>query len=996
MVGWWWRASAQDSEWTYEHGPPRSASVMGTRGWRVISLFAILASLTGIATSQGWARDSDLQPLRPPYEPPPLVAEMLDTDDVSSLVGQRMVLLSEGPPERRLFQSDAALVMEVREILIAGGWTRQWISLDSQVRQTVTLVEYRMTESAVGLEDQCRVDQDLPSDSEVVSLGVYLDERNPVGGCAHAVVGRVTVEVEVALPPDSTAADYGAMLNRVVADQSGLIAVTPDAPSDRMSDGGTFRLSATRTAILRGWMIGLLTIAAIAVIPTVIADRSGRERLRSHLSRHIPRRRQIDVERDAAARLAMVRATGWLRFAALVWALRLTEIAFLGAWQTIGVLLAVFVGGLVAEHRIQLWGERLPLNLMTTRRSRVTVAFGAAGSLGIMALAAGLWMFGVNLEPVGSLVAVMPEWRVTRFGQGLQGAAILVLVWSFAPLALARRLAMRHLRNADVSASGSVVLYLRSFVDDHVRIGARSLGRRSLVDRLALRRWERFEQVAVFEASRQGTVLAVGTPGEVLPPELGAVRIQFSHEEWQQRVSELTDKARFIFLTLGRSEGLVWEIRRIRDLGYLHKTVMLVPPVARRERRRRLAVLADQLDLTWEAVDTGGRGRTVLAVCFPLGSVTPLTVVSRGPDDISYARAIHTCVERLESWDAQEPDLMDEVEVAEASPRYGIDQPIPLVVPAGRSSKPGGWKRNVWVWNAALNGFGLSLLLPWMLGDPVGSQEHTRDLAQWVYSEEITVIAGSHDGRVQLLADGAVLASFSIDDGSAVRVLTVPDVVSDAQIDGDVLYYVSARSGMVGCVDLRERTVLWTTDLGPGVRGMSIHDDEVAIAQPVSGEIIVMDAATGTVRWRVDSGGAVWDTAANAERLYAVVLDTNELLEIDPRTREVLHRTAVAAAPVAVVLWNDAVVIQSYVEHAVVLATSQGVHTFLTPGNEPALAASEDLLVMQGHERLTVLNTSGELIRYQTASTSKMHLDVTGETVTFYDEGAIQQVVVPE
>ena len=111
---------------------------------------------------------------------------------------------------------------------------------------------------------------------------------------------------------------------------------------------------------------------------------------------------------------------------------------------------------------------------------------------------------------------------------------------------------MRGLRNSAAPDDRAPVLLLRSFTDDRVRMRARLLDRANLIDQLALRRWESFEEVEAAALSRYGPVFAVATQ-ERFSPALGAVRMQFSHEEWQVGVGELVEKSVMIAVTVGRS-----------------------------------------------------------------------------------------------------------------------------------------------------------------------------------------------------------------------------------------------------------------------------------------------------------------------------------------------------------------------------------------------------------------------------------------------------------
>ena len=58
-----------------------------------------------------------------------------------------------------------------------------------------------------------------------------------------------------------------------------------------------------------------------------------------------------------------------------------------------------------------------------------------------------------------------------------------------------------------------------------------------------------------------GPVIAIGRPGEPLPP-LGAQRIYVGDDAWQAKVLDLMAQARLVVLMIGTGEGLWWEIEQ--------------------------------------------------------------------------------------------------------------------------------------------------------------------------------------------------------------------------------------------------------------------------------------------------------------------------------------------------------------------------------------------------------------------------------------------------
>ncbi|MEJ2455842.1 MAG: hypothetical protein P8103_17030 [Candidatus Thiodiazotropha sp.] len=99
------------------------------------------------------------------------------------------------------------------------------------------------------------------------------------------------------------------------------------------------------------------------------------------------------------------------------------------------------------------------------------------------------------------------------------------------------------------------VLYLRTFSDDAKLADAPELAR---INPLVV---STREENLVEALQGIGPVIAVGRPGESLPP-LGAERIYIDDNAWQQKVIDLMQNAGLVVLMLGKGGGLWWEIEQ--------------------------------------------------------------------------------------------------------------------------------------------------------------------------------------------------------------------------------------------------------------------------------------------------------------------------------------------------------------------------------------------------------------------------------------------------
>jgi TPR repeat protein len=142
---------------------------------------------------------------------------------------------------------------------------------------------------------------------------------------------------------------------------------------------------------------------------------------------------------------------------------------------------------------------------------------------------------------------------------------------------LGARHATRKPLEEDVSSSEPFTLYLRSFGDDDIEV---------LRDSLFFRIWMtdpwfdvfrkvRFEQVITAAVWPFGKCIALDRPGETLP-QLGALRIGPSTEDWQLRIRNLISRSTGVLMSVGFTSGLKWEFQRLEESGDLDKVSLVL------------------------------------------------------------------------------------------------------------------------------------------------------------------------------------------------------------------------------------------------------------------------------------------------------------------------------------------------------------------------------------------------------------------------------------
>ncbi|MEV6644234.1 hypothetical protein [Amycolatopsis sp. NPDC051371] len=229
----------------------------------------------------------------------------------------------------------------------------------------------------------------------------------------------------------------------------------------------------------------------------------------------------------------------------------------------------------------------------------------------LLSLAVEATYVGLVVYSAGML-AIAWVWTPIDTPKAANPIAPIVYMWLFGPIvflsvsaifrAASRRVQARDLETTLRNDPRPQVLYLRSFRDDRHAIPIHLSVYESLGQLFDWSRKSRFEEVLVRRLWRHGPVLAVGRPGEKRA-KLGAARLYYPEDAWQEPVRNLVASSALVVVTMGKTPSLGWELRTLRDLGALRKTIVVIPPT--RDSLARASVLAELLDLhkPWTGYD---------------------------------------------------------------------------------------------------------------------------------------------------------------------------------------------------------------------------------------------------------------------------------------------------------------------------------------------------------------------------------------------------------
>lgn len=215
------------------------------------------------------------------------------------------------------------------------------------------------------------------------------------------------------------------------------------------------------------------------------------------------------------------------------------------------------------------------------------------------------------------------------------------------------------------------ILLLRSFMDDRARI--RPKGFIATLHRRRLR----LEEVIGALVPKSNRFIAIGQPGEKIP-QLGAAKVYFTEDSWRPEVLELMHQAKVIFIVVGSTPSVMWEIVQVSEYGHLRKSILMFPPTSENEYRTRFDMLRYVLDgADWDFETFKG----TRAIHFASGS--PTFIESKGTKQVHYELALLNALGAVLRSDAKRPGglwrfLVRRSERKQKAPAVSGQQRVPL------------------------------------------------------------------------------------------------------------------------------------------------------------------------------------------------------------------------------------------------------------------------------------------------------------------------------
>ena len=481
-----------------------------------------------------------------------------------------------------------------RSGLLGHAWMRDWWSASTRTEVLDVVADARTRETAEGAV--------AAFDSTAMKEGMtraplkgtrFIDFREAVrlGGIDYLMLrlsmarGPYLFALTVLTPAQAPAPGYR-LMNKLAGAQSRK--VPNDTPDTEASN------SKARQAYIAGSVLGGaigLPLIYLCIVTVIAYLQNPLRRGRKHRWRQRAQQQPGEVE-DVSKRARNNRRMAQLRLAVQILggliALNSVDLS-LPDWY-----IPLLVGSIImwaAGRYIQPGGFRREKNRMTLagrRKFRVAALLSAASVMIIL---------GFELLAIAAVNSTQPPGNaaVANIFQILPLVGLLLVAGGAICHRYARRLGSIEARRLMRRDRRPVVLYLRSFGDDGLKLWTATLGRSSFIERFTPSRFDAFEEVLTRHLSLVGPVVALNAPGTNLSP-LGAARETIDAADWRSAIATWMDQSALIVFVAPPEQmtpGLLWELETVSAHRHWAKTLIVVPPVRPENLEQRWSAFFD-------------------------------------------------------------------------------------------------------------------------------------------------------------------------------------------------------------------------------------------------------------------------------------------------------------------------------------------------------------------------------------------------------------------
>ncbi|TQS43442.1 hypothetical protein [Cryptosporangium phraense] len=518
---------------------------------------------------------------------------------------------------------------------------------------------------------------------------------------------------------------------------------------------------------------------------------------------------------------------------------------------------------------------------------------------------------------------------------------------------------------------------MRSFADDKRRLRARRLDRASVVDRLCLRRFERFEEVLAAALSTIGPVIALGQPGERLPPALGAVRQEYPMDAWEAGVGKLIQDSAFVCMVVGRSQSLVTELRAVKQLGALNRAFFLLPPCGRADQRNRLAVLSAELGIPWGRLLQATKTGDVLLVALNSDPDRAVIFTSAGPDDVSYEAAVHAAVLLLglPEADASAPvrQLVNGFwrrtsEVRSESAALSAPPPRVAIYAPGQAPvyKPL-YRRHAKALGVTVitSSWVLSLMSYQIITGVSSRYDPEIPTGDWVAT---TLTQDDISGKLYGVFDSRKIATIDPNKAEVRSVIETGDPTDEMIVHGKTAFAVSRLAGTVTAFSLVTRQALWKAHLPHGVRGLALHGGRIVTVLPAQHLVISISVRDGRQTVKRTVNGTPWGIAFIRGQFVVPLVDRAQLAYLAADDLTITRTVKTVPGPQQVYAQGPLLWVLAPTADLVVSRRADGTgpsrgYQFGLVDPAASMSSSGSWVAIEGDERVSLISPDERLFR---------------------------------